>query len=40
MNVTVDGIVIVLNDEQPQKAFDPIIVTDGGITIVFNDEHP
>ena len=36
----IDGIVIFVNDEHPEKAEYPILVTEKGIAICVNDEHP
>ena len=40
IEVTEEGIVICVNDEQPEKAKSPIEVTEEGIVICVNDEHP
>ncbi len=39
MDVTEDGIVILVSDEHSEKAQSPMDVTEDGIVILVSDEH-
>ena len=40
MLVTLSGIIMLLKEEQPQKALPPMLVTLSGITMFVNDLQP